>query len=129
MAIQRAVANVTGAAGGAGVATAFALTDKPVDGEVIGVHLAYKDSPPAGTTDVSIVEANASPAQTVITVSDAATDGWFYPLASAKDQAAAAITNSGRPIRVADTLKVTIAQANDGDGVTATIVFDDLRRD
>lgn len=127
MAIQRAVANVSGATGGAGVATAFAKTDKPVDGEVIGVYLAYQDSPPAGTTDVSIVEANNSPAQTVIVVSNAAADGWFYPLAAGRNQAGAAITDSGRPIKVSDTLKVTIAQANDGDGVVATIVFDDLR--
>lgn len=127
MAIQRAVANVTGATGGTGTATAFALTDKPVDGEVIGVHLAYKDSPPGATTDVSIVEASASPAQSVLAVSNAATDGWFYPLAAGVNQAGAAITNSGRPIKVSDTLKVTIAQANDGDGVTATIVFDDMR--
>ena len=127
MAIRRATATVTGATGGAGVATAFAYTDKPVDGEVIGVHLAYQDSPPGATTDVSIIEANNSPAQTVLTISNAATDGWFYPLAAGVNQAGAAITNSGRPIKVSDTLKVTITGANNGDGVIATIVYDDLR--
>lgn len=126
MAIRRARATVTGAAGGAGVATANALTNIPVDGEIIAVHLAYLDSPP-NTTDVTIVEANNSPAQSVLTVTDANTSGWFHPLAAGVNQAGTAITNSGRPIKVSDTLRVTIAQANNGDGVTATIVFDDLR--
>lgn len=126
MSIQRAVANVTGATGGAGSATTFALTDKPVEGEILGIHLAYLDSPP-NTTDITIVEANNSPAMDVLTVTNANTSGWFHPLAAAVTKAGAAITDSGRAIQVADTLKVTIAGANDGDGVTATIVFDDLR--
>lgn len=126
MAIRRATATVTGATGGSGSATAFAYTDKPVDGEVVGVHLQYTDSPP-NTADVTIVEGNNSPAQTVIAVSNANTDAWFYPGAGEEDQTGAAITDSGRPIKVSDYLKVTLAGVNDGDGVVATIVFDDLR--
>lgn len=125
MAIYRETVTVTDAAGGAGVATAYGITKRVVDGEIIAIYLAYTDSPPAGTTDVIIAEAGNSPAIPILTVSDAATDGWFYPMAQAQNQAGADITNQGRPIKVADHVKVTIQQANNDDGVTATIVWDD----
>jgi len=114
---------VTGAAGGAGAATANASSARPVIGVIHAVYLAYTSSPP-GTTDVTIAEANNSPAITVLTVTNAATDGWFHPMAQAQNQTAADITNQGNPIAVSDYIQVTIAQANDDDGVTATIVYD-----
>lgn len=126
MAIRQTTIAVTGATGGAGVATATGYSDGVVDGEIVALHFAYLDTPPA-TTDVTITESGVSPAQTIITVSDAATDGWFYPMAQAVNQANAAITNQGRPIRVAGQLKAVIAQANNGDGVTVTVRWDDLQ--
>lgn len=127
MAIIRETVAVTGATGGAGAATATANTSKVVEGEIVAVHLEYLDSPPAGSTDVTIEEAGESPALPVLTVTNAATDGWFHPQWAADNEAGAGITNHGVPIRVADHLSVTIAQANDGDGVNATIVWDDGR--
>lgn len=125
MAIRRETISATPAAGGAGVATVYAVSNHVIEGIIKAVHLAYLDSPP-GTTDVTIAEANTSPAMPILTVSNAAADGWFYPMAQADNQAGADITNQGAPIAVADYVKVTIAQANNGDGVTATIVWDDL---
>lgn len=125
MAIRRTTVEVTGATGGAGVATANDVTDEIVAGLIRGVYLAYVGSPPAGTTDVTIAEKHNSPAMPVLTVTNAATDAWFYPMAQADNQAGADITNQGAPIAVADYLKVTIAQANDADGVTATIVWEE----
>jgi|SaaInl8_200m_RNA_FD_contig_31_801865_length_503_multi_3_in_0_out_0_1 hypothetical protein len=125
MAIRRTQIAVTPAAGGAGVATANAVTPDIVDGIIRGVYLEYTDSPPAGTTDVTIVEKSQDPAVSVLTVTNAATDRWFFPLAQAQNQAAADITNQGAPLAVSDYLKVTIAQANNGDGVTATILWEE----
>lgn len=125
MAIRRETITATPAAGGAGVATIYATSTHVIHGVIRAVYLAYLDTPP-GTTDVTVAEANNSPAMPILTVSDAATSGWFYPMAQADNQAGADITNQGAPIVVADYVKVTIAQANNGDGVTATIVWDDL---
>lgn len=122
--INRITVTVTGATGGAGVATANTTSSELVEGTIRGVYLAYTDSPPAGTTDVTIAEAYNSPAAAILTVSNAATDAWFYPMAQACNQAAATITNQGAPIVVKDYLKVTIAQANNDDGVVATIVYE-----
>lgn len=125
MATRRTQVTASPSAGGSGTSTATANTAQPIDGEIIGIHLAYLDSPPGATADVTIAEVGVSPAQTILAVSNAATDGWFYPMAQAKNQAGADITGMGRPIRVGGNLSVTIAQANDNDGVTATIVWDD----
>lgn len=126
MAIQRLKVTVTGAAGGAGVATASATTSRIIAGLIRAVHLAYTDSPPA-TTDVTIAEATNSPAMSVLTITNAAADGWVFPMAQADNQAGTDITGMGAPIAVSDYLTVTIAQANDADGVVATIVWDDLK--
>jgi hypothetical protein len=127
MATRRTQVTATGATGGSGTATATANTQQPIDGEIIGIHLAYLETPPAATCDVTVAEVGVSPAQTILAVANAATDGWFYPMAQAKNQAGADITGMGRPLRVGGNVSVTIAQANDGDGVTATIVWDDGR--
>lgn len=127
MAIQREVITVTGATGGAGVATASAVSTNILIGHIRAVYLEYTDSPPASTCDVTIVENTNSPAMSILTITDAATDGWFYPMAQADNQAGTDITNQGTPIPVMDYVKVTIAQVNNDDGVTVTIVWDDGR--
>jgi hypothetical protein len=127
MAIRRTTITVTGATGGAGVATANAASSTILIGDIRAVYLEYTDSPPAATCDVAIVENTNSPAMPILTITNAATDGWFYPLAQADNQAGTDITNQGTLIPVMDYVKVTIAQANNDDGVIATIVWDDGR--
>lgn len=127
MAIYRTTITASPSAGGAGSSTATANSSVPIEGEIVAIHLAYLDSPPAGTTDVTVAEAGPDPKQTILAVANAATDGWFYPMAQAKNQAGTDISGMGRPIKTACNLSVTIAQANDGDGVTATIIWDDRR--
>jgi len=124
MTVYREVVTVTGATGGAGAATANASTSQVVQGTVRAIYLEYTGSPPAGTTDVTIVEKTNTHKQTVLSIANAATDAWFYPMAQAQTAAGAAITNQGAPIVVNDHLVVTIAQANDADGVKATIVWE-----
>jgi hypothetical protein len=125
--IQRQTITVTDATGGAGVATANTVSTTPISGVIMAVYLEYTDSPPAATADVTIAENTNSPAMSVLTVTNGDTDGWRFPMAQADNQAGTDITNQGAPIAVNDYLKVTIAQANNDDGVIATIVWDDLR--
>jgi hypothetical protein len=122
MAIRRTTITVSGTAGGAGASTAYAISDDIVDGLVLAVHIAYAGSPPA-TTDVIIVEANNSPAMPILTVSDANTDGWFQPMAAVEDTAGAAVTNAVQQIPVSDYVKVTVDDADDGDGAVVTVVW------
>ena len=116
--IRRETVIVTGATGGSGAATASAVTTKVVSGRIIAVHLEYTDSPPA-TSDVTIEEANLSPALPVLTVNNANADGWFYP-----DNTS--VNSDVVPVVVDDHLEVTIAGANNDDGVTATIVWETM---
>ena len=126
MAIRRQTIAVTGATGGAGVATISAIGDELIEGEVIAVYLEYLDSPP-GTTDVVIREANNSPALPIFSAVNANTSGWFYPEVIPVSTVNGAITDAHRRVKVADYPYVSIAQANDGDGVNVTIVWDDLK--
>ena len=52
------------------------------------------------------------------------TDGWFFPVAQSQDQTGTDIIGQGSPILIQDYISVTIAQANDADGVTVTLVFE-----
>ena len=126
MAIQRVTISATGAAGGAGTATATATSTRVVNGHIVAVYVEYLDTPPA-TTDVTIEEATAVPAVPILTISNAAANGWFYPRAAAVNTANSAITNSFALIGVSDYIKATIAQANNADGVNVTVVYDDGR--
>lgn len=122
MGIRRTTITVSGTTGGAGASTAYAISDDVVDGLVLAVHIAYVGSPP-NTTDIIIVEANNSPAMPILTVSDANTDGWFQPMAAVEDTAGAAVSNAVQQIPVSDYVKVTVDDANDGDGAVVTIVW------
>lgn len=124
--IRRETITVSGSTGGAGASTANTTSDNVINGTIRAIYLAYTGSPPAATTDVTIAGAGlaSSPTVTILTVSNAATDGWFYPMAQAVNQANTAITNQGTPIVCDDYVKVTIAQANDADGVVATILYE-----
>ncbi len=115
----------TGAAsGGAGVATATSAA-KPIRGMIRSIDLKYLDSPPAGTTDVT-VRTKGHSGQTVaniLVVTNAATNGRFYPTHLLHDAAGAVETDptvaEGFPVD--DSVEVIIAQANDGDSAIVTL--------
>jgi hypothetical protein len=60
----------------------------------------------------------------ILTVTNAATDGWFHPRAAEVDQSAA-VTSTYSLISVNDMVKATITGANDDDGVTVTVRWED----
>lgn len=116
--------NSGAAAGGAGTATASSTTSVAVSGILHGLYIRYNDSPPA-TTDVTIATAADSagdpPSLTILTVTDAATSGWFFPHLHGHDTDASVPAPGADAIRVKppvyDNLKITIAQANNGDSI------------
>ena len=122
--IRREQITVTGAEGGSGSATATAFSSRSIVGMILSVHVEYTDSPPA-TTDVTIQEANNDPAMSILTLSNANSDGWFHPVVESHDTDGGELSGRSTPIAVTDTVQVTIAQANDGDGVIVTIIYDD----
>ena len=123
MSTFRRVITVSGSTGGAGVSTATADSDVIINGIITAVYLEYTGAPPAGTTDVVLVEANNDPAMAILTVTNAATDGWFAPVHEAIAVSDAAATAVGMFVAVNDYIMATITGANDDDGVIVTIVY------
>ena len=117
------------AVGGAGSATSNIVSTKPIRGRVVAAYLKYLDSPPGATTDVTVTTQGTlpnAPAQTILSVSNAATDGWFYPVtASHLNTTGAAVANEYvRGVPVHDNVVVTIAQANAADGVQCWLLLE-----
>ena len=126
--IRRETMTVSGTTGGAGLATATNTSNGTISGIIRAIYLAYTGSPPGATTDVTIVAAQ-SVALPILIVTDSATDAWHFPMWQADDGADASdITNQGQPNIIDDRITVTIAQANNDDGVVATVVYEDLSR-
>lgn len=112
------------AAGEAGSATANATTSNKICGVVKAVWVKYEGSPPAETTDITVATVgSAHPATTILSITNAATDGVFYPHAQAQLNDGTALTYDGTykvpaEIAIFDNVKVTIAGANAADYVT-----------
>lgn len=115
------------ATGGAGAAAGTFVTPTPIRGYIMGVVLQYNDAPPAGTTDVGIktkVLSGVTPSVPLLTVTNAATNGYFAPRSGCVTAAAAAITDSNAPFAVNDYIQIDMAQANDGDSVSVWLMVD-----
>lgn len=117
--------NCGAAAGGAGVATANATTTSPINGLLLAIYLKYQDSPPAATTDVTVATSGtAHPAVTLLSITNAATDAWFYSQVNICNTSGTAQTSNWMPIPICDTVKVTIAGANNGDYVDVYLLVE-----
>jgi hypothetical protein len=122
----------SGAAVGAdGSATANADTNNVVSGRIVAVGLSYLETPPAGTTDVVVATKGTNgPAQTILAISNAATDGWFYPRVGTTSTSGAAMlyaaggTAVGEPPAINDVVNVKIDGANAGDGVNVWLLME-----
>src|SRR3990167_7534703 len=105
--------NSGAAAGADGVATANTDSAIVLRGAVLGLYVRYNDSPPAGTTDITIAtKGSRAPALTLLTIANAATDGWFWPRVQVHTTAGAAITATYDYAAIDDKINVNIAQAN-----------------
>jgi hypothetical protein len=114
--------------GGAGVSTANASSTVVLKGRVQGIYIKYNGSPPAGTTDATVKTVGTSPyspTYNLVSVANAATDGWFYPRVQVHDTSGSAIAAEYTPLLVHDYVNVAIAQANDADSIDVWILLDD----
>ena len=116
------------ASGGSTAATSNSTSTHVVTGEICSIGLTYGDSPPAGTDVTIATTGDHGPALTILTLTNANTDGWFHPYHKADDETGADITYDGTRVFytrvcVSDTIKVTIAQANNDDSVEAVIIY------
>lgn len=99
----------TGAAGSAG---GTAQTPIPVSGFVESIQLTYDAGAPALTTDVTITEVGGS-GQTLLTRTNTATNGIFYPRVPVQDTAGANIAGEYTRMFLAGShILVTVAQCN-----------------
>ena len=125
---QSVTINSGAASGNDGSATANNTSGHVVVGEICSIGVTYGDSPP-GTTDVTIATAgNNGPALTLLTITNANSDGWFHLRHKTDDESGADITYDGsnevyEKVCVADNIKVTIAQANSPDTAEVVIVY------
>jgi hypothetical protein len=118
--------------GGAGVSTANATSTHVVTGKILSIILEYKGSPP-GTTDVVVATSGSNhPAITLLTVTNAATDGMYLVRHKVVDEANVNISYEATNAKdiydspaITDSIKVTVSQANDGDSVVATLVVEE----
>lgn len=113
------------AAGSAGSATANTDTTVRAVGRVMGIYVEYVDSPPA-TTDVVIKTVGTSPAPptyNLLSLTNANTNGWFYPHEQIDDTSGSPIAAEYTPLLVHDNLNVSIAGANAGDSVNVWLLL------
>lgn len=120
--IDRIVIQATCAgADGSAAATAYS---PHVSGKVQAVHIDYTDAP--NTTDITLSDESDPAAENIVALTDANTDVKLYPRRAIATNANAAITYDGtRAVHTVYTvhgrLKLTVAQANAGSLITATV--------
>lgn len=106
--------------GASGSATGSGVSAYPLNGKIMAVHLDYTTQP--ATCDVTVVA--GVPSQTVLVVSNANTDAWFYPRVQTDTDGGAAISG-GYDVAVVDGyVTVSVAQGDAG-AVVATILLEE----
>jgi len=107
------------ATGAAGAATGSASTGRDVTGQVYAVYIDYT----AGiTTTTDLTFSQASPALTVMTISNSASDGWYYP-AVQQTSSSGAGTSTYKPAVTADAIDIAAAETTSGTVATVTILW------
>lgn len=119
MAVEKHTIKVS-TTGSAGAAVGSAIAALPLC-ELLALHLDYDGDAPA-TTDVTVSSPGNPAAQTVLTRSNSATDGWFYPRRQKDDNAAAAITGDYAEFVLHGNVLVEVAESDPlTDAVTVTL--------
>ena len=114
--------------GGSGASTSNNTSSHVVVGQICSIGVTYNGSPPASTDVVIATAGNNGPALTLLTLTNANSDGWFHIRLKVDDESGADITYDGsnevyEKVCVADNIKVTVSQANDDDSVDVVIVY------
>ena len=114
--------------GGTGASTNNNTSSHVVVGQICSIGVTYNGSPPASTDGVIATAGNNGPALTILTLTNANSDGWFHVRHKVDDESGADITYDGsnevyEKVCVADNIKVTVSQANDDDSVDVIVVY------
>jgi hypothetical protein len=110
-----ATATVTGSDGSAAGSAQMGV----VDGFIHGVYVDYTTQP--ATCDVTITD---DLGQAILTLTNANTDGWFYPREQVDDTAGSAISATYDKIGVSGYVSVAVAGGNAG-AVAVTLLVED----
>ena len=106
--------------GSDGVATGSSGVSVPPS-ELVAVYLDYNGLAPA-TTDVTITSPGNPASLTILTRSNSATDGWFYPKVQNHDNVAAAVTGSYSDPPIHGSIQIDLAQCDAlTDALVATV--------
>jgi hypothetical protein len=108
------------ATGAAGSATGSQVSSNPVRGHMYAVHLDYAAGI-SSTTDITLATQNA-PVVTIMTISNNATDGWYYPAVEQTSNVGAGLSVYDRP-PMADYLSVSAAQTTSSTSVVTVTVL------
>jgi len=114
--------------GGSGASTNNNTSSHVVVGQICSIGVTYNGSPPASTDLVIATAGNNGPALTILTLTNANSDGWFHPRHKIDDESGADVTYDGSnevydKVCVADNIKITVSQANDDDSVDVVVVY------
>ena len=114
--------------GGAGASTNNNTSGHVVVGQICSIGVTYNGSPPASTDLVIATAGNNGPALTLLTLTNANSNGWFHPRHKIDDETGADITYDGTnevydKVCVADNIKITVSQANDDDSVDVVVIY------
>ena len=120
--------NTGDTSGGSGSSTANNTSSHVVVGQICSIGVTYNGSPPASTDVVVATAGNNGPALTILTLTNANSDGWFHPRHVVDNNAGADIEYADGysvydKVCVADNIKVTVSQANDDDSVDVVVVY------
>jgi hypothetical protein len=125
MSIKRETIAALNAVGGGGFWDAVATaTCGNIQGYIHAVYLEYIiGMKPSPATDIYLYE-DSPDGQTVLTIKDDTTSGWYYPMSAGVFPDDTGIPNQGQLVKVCIPLTLTIDQCNTGDGIIATIVYE-----
>lgn len=107
-------------------ATGTATSSKPINGRLLAVHLDFSASM-ASTADTTIkrVSDGAMPEQTLLTITDSATDAWYFPRVQANGSTGSALTGIYDTYPLTGYVSVAIAQGTSGQSLTVTLIYED----
>lgn len=96
-----------------------------IDGRLLAVHIDY-EAGTAATTDVSLARQSDDliPAETLLTISNTSTSGWYRPRAALIDNVGSAITGGYDTYGISGQLVVTVAQSTAAKEITVTVIYE-----
>lgn len=101
----------------------------PIRGQILAVHVNFSGSSASGTDTVVKTAGNLGASNTILSLTDTNTDGWYYPRAQVHDTSGTEVTYDGtngvyEPIPVYDTITLDISQNAQGETVDVVLIVE-----